>query len=244
MKIINLINIIEQVSDIDQKIDKVKLKNPKTGRQNKLMTAVNNKQNPNHSKALDMLKKLRLQVKKADGGESENTQYLDKISNVLKIVKKDEQKIKQKLDRTKTESEFKKTFIESIDPDRVIFDDKVLDLTYKAWKKNKSVSKKEKYDSDDFSDYKFSKTKKPKIKKSNDSDDDFDFDVDTDEKVDPDIKDLNKKNLISLIALASLFGGIKKLFRFSSMASIKYLEKFKDNFSEKTNKLKSIFDDD
>lgn len=237
-------NIIEQISqDIEQKIDKVKLKNPKTGRQNKLMTAVSNKDNPNHSKAIKMLQNLK--------GKKETTkedlEYYDKVIGVLKVIGNDKGKIKKRLDKTKTKKEFKNEFIKSIDPKRAVVDDKTLDILYNAYMKNKNEKISKDYNDDDFEDFKFNKNKRKhkSTKKSSSkdyNDDDYEnVDSENEDEIDEDIKDLDKSNLIGLISVAGLFGGVGKLFQFSSNATIKYLEKFKDAFIDKKDKIKDIF---
>ena len=244
-----LINILEQISDdVEEKIDKVKLKNPKTGRDNKLMTAVGNKDNPNHSKAIKMLQNLKGKKETS----KEDSEYYDKVIKVLKVIgdDKNKNKIKKNLDKTKTKKQFKEVFKNSIDPKNEVIDDKTIDILYDAYMKNKDGKKtktSKTYHDDDFDDFRFSK-KKGSRRTRHSRDDDYSYgdsydDESSDGEVDEKIKDLDKTSLIGLIGVAGLFGGIGKLFQFSSNATIKYLEKFKDAFIDKKDQLKDMFND-
>lgn len=238
-------------SDLEKQIDKIVIKNPKTGKKNKLRTALVNKENPNHNKAIQMLQDLKNKAKKA-GADSNNPNiiFMNKAQEVLKKLEKPEI-IQKKLNNTKTKEEFKKVFRKEIDPDKLIVDDKTLDLMHKAWKKNKddnnkitknSSNKKNKKpshqklnflddeDENDFNDYDYNDSKSYR----NDR-----FENEEDEK--NEVKKLNVKQTIGLLTVASMFGGIDKTFNFTSSFVRKYLERFREEFSNKSEQLKDLF---
>lgn len=252
---INLLSIIEQIekSKLAQKIDSTKIKNPDTGRTNKLSSALANKDSGAHEKAIEMLKKIKLQFQGNDKSHNANSEYINSVVKTLKNLKEKPDKIKAQLDKSKNKDEFIKNFRKSIDPSGDVFSDRILNMSYTIWKKNQSTNK----DSDKKSDWKKyssendsekTKSKSKDTKKVKDFYDDADYDTQdkysNDEDTKEELSKLNKKDALAIIAIGTMFGGVGSVFNLSKGFFKHYLDKLKDDFSDKSQKVKDLFNFD
>lgn len=200
-----LLIVLEQIEKIKDKIDKVKIKNPETGRENKLTTALGNKDNAAHQKALEIYKKIKLQYKDKDQNKS-NEKYVEQIAKAIKIDKKDAKIVKSKLDKAKNEKQFTDIFRKHISNDEKVFNDSFLKMTFSLWNRKTKIEPKQ------DKEVKKRIAKKPKGEKLNTNDYSLNFDNDREDNKEIGISNQDK---FKLALLGLLFGGISKTFMLS-----------------------------
>lgn len=227
-----LLIVLEQIEKIKDKIDKVKIKNPETGRENKLTSALSNKDSAAHEKALQIYKKIKLGFEDKNQDKS-NKKYIEQIAKSIKLDSSQANSIKKKLDTSKNRDEFKKIFRKHISDDIKVFDDKFLNMTYEIWNRKEKQEKPQKEKAKSKQDKKIKS--KPKVKDYFDNYNDSSYE----EKEKNDL-DIDKDSKTKLIILGLLFGGITKTFSLSKNMLLKMKDGLSNNLRNEFERFKEI----